>query len=252
MPGKVIGIGVERDPERVFNSISRYPDSDSIICYTDPCTAQANQFSWKTVIDENPGRRLISDLIKKELDAAVRGSLPAHETLSELKKASGISELQRIVLLESASGKQFFLAPVGIDEGWTISQKMSFIQSGQKIATAFGLSSNVGIISGGRLGDIGRHPQVDRTLGDAELLSKISGAKHYEILIEDAIQECGLIIAPDGISGNLIFRTLIFLGNGAAHGAPVVNIRPIFVDTSRVNPDYSNALILASRMIRYE
>lgn len=247
---KVIGIGVGTDPDRVIKSILRSSHFDSVICYTDPATAQMHQFPGRIITDENPGMRLVADLESKTIDAAVRGTLPAHETLSALKKICFVNDLERIVLLESASGIKFFLAPVGIDEGWSISQKISLIKAGQKIAEKFGLSSKVGILSGGRLGDIGRHPAVDRTLADAELIAKISGAKHYEILIEDAIKDSGLIIAPDGISGNLIFRTLIFAGNGAAHGAPVVNIRPIFVDTSRVNPDYSNALNLAACLIR--
>jgi predicted methyltransferase MtxX (methanogen marker protein 4) len=91
---------------------------------------------------------------------------------------------------------------------------------------------------------------VDRTLADAELVARLSGAAHREILIEDAIGTSGMILAPDGISGNLIFRTLVFLGGGRAHGAPVVNIDRIFVDSSRASPDYSNALITASLLVK--
>ena len=40
-------------------------------------------------------------------------------------------------------------------------------------------------------------------MADAELVARLGDAVHYEILIEDAIESCGLIIAPDGISGNL-------------------------------------------------
>ena len=86
-------------------------------------------------------------------------------------------------------------------------------------------------------------------MADAELVARIAGAEHCEILIEDAIKSCGLIIAPDGISGNLIFRTLTFLGAGFAHGAPVVNISKIFVDTSRASPNYTNALLLAASLL---
>ncbi|MDD1704009.1 MAG: phosphotransacetylase, partial [Methanoregula sp.] len=68
-------------------------------------------------------------------------------------------------------------------------------------------------------------------------------------LIEDAIEDCGLIIAPDGISGNLVFRTLAFLGGGISHGAPVVNISKIFVDTSRASPNYTNALWRAAALL---
>jgi predicted methyltransferase MtxX (methanogen marker protein 4) len=77
----------------------------------------------------------------------------------------------------------------------------------------------------------------------------LGNATHCEILIEDAVETCGLIIAPDGISGNLIFRSLTFLGGGHAHGAPVVNISRIFVDSSRASLNYANALLLAVSLL---
>jgi predicted methyltransferase MtxX (methanogen marker protein 4) len=91
---------------------------------------------------------------------------------------------------------------------------------------------------------------VDRSLADAELVARITGAAHREILIEEAIGAGGMILAPDGISGNLVFRTLVHLGGGHAHGAPVVNIDRIFVDSSRASPDYANALITASKLAK--
>jgi len=47
----------------------------------------------------------------------------------------------------------------------------------------------------------------------------------------------------------LVFRTLTFLGGGLGHGAPVVNISRIFVDTSRASPNYANALLLAAALL---
>jgi predicted methyltransferase MtxX (methanogen marker protein 4) len=138
---------------------------------------------------------------------------------------------------------------VGIDEGWTVADKLELIRKGRTIARRFGLPEKVGVLSGGRLGDLGRHERVDRSMADAELVVRLSGAVHCEILIEDAVESCGLIIAPDGISGNLVFRTLAFLGAGFGHGAPVVNIDRIFVDTSRAQPDYTNALLLAASLL---
>ncbi len=112
------------------------------------------------------------------------------------------------------------------------------------------------VLSGGRLGDLGRHPVVDRTMADAELVARLTGgAEHAEILIEGgAAGRYGMVVAPDGISGNLIFRTLTFLGAGGAggHGAPVVNIDRIFVDTSRASADYTNAIILAKSLAQSE
>jgi predicted methyltransferase MtxX (methanogen marker protein 4) len=137
---------------------------------------------------------------------------------------------------------------VGVDEGWTIPEKLDLVAKGREIARTFGLPGGGAILSGGRLGDVGRHKQVDKSLASGELVAKIASARHAEILIEDAVEDCGLIIAPDGISGNLIFRTLTFLGAGKGHGAPVVNIDKIFVDTSRASPDYTNALMLADAL----
>lgn len=244
-----IGIGIESDASRVIESILRFSDPSRIICYTDEKISSGFSFPCPVISDPDPDNRLVADLIAGKLAAAVRGTLTSNKTLHALKQACQVSELERIVLLETITGKKFFLAPVGVDEGWTIEQKISLVDKGRAIIRMFGMSEKIAILSGGRLGDIGRHEVVDRTLADAELVSRVTGATHYEIRLEDAIRECGLIIAPDGISGNLIFRSILFAGNGAAHGAPVVNIDKIFIDTSRVNPDYANALNLAASMI---
>jgi len=74
-------------------------------------------------------------------------------------------------------------------------------------------------------------------------------AKNYSILIEDAIGGANFIVAPDGISGNLIFRTLVFLGGGHGYGAPVL-MDKVFVDTSRVKDDFAGAIMLASALKR--
>jgi predicted methyltransferase MtxX (methanogen marker protein 4) len=100
---------------------------------------------------------------------------------------------------------------------------------------------------------MGRHPVVDKTLSDAEEITKRGIAarldiKNCEILIEDAIVDRNIILAPDGISGNLIFRTLHFLGRGKALGAIVLNIDRVFIDTSRAKSSYVDSIALASAL----
>jgi predicted methyltransferase MtxX (methanogen marker protein 4) len=95
---------------------------------------------------------------------------------------------------------------------------------------------------------------VDRTLADADFLANRLNdagidAKHYTILIEDAIGESNFILAPDGISGNLIFRSLVFLGGGNGIGAPVLMDRHVFIDTSRVGGHYTLAIMLAAALV---
>ncbi|KPQ42536.1 MAG: N5-methyl-tetrahydromethanopterin:coenzyme M methyltransferase subunit X, partial [Candidatus Methanoperedens nitroreducens] len=161
-------------------------------------------------------------------------------------------KLYRVALLETADGRPFFLAPVGIDEGNSVDDKVELIKRGAEHFRRLGVEIKVGILSGGRFEDKGRDKTVDRTLEDAELVTrKVSAlgikAKNYSILIEDAIEEANFIMAPDGISGNLIFRTLVFLGGGYGHGAPVL-MEKVFVDTSRVGGHYTRAIMLASAL----
>jgi len=110
----------------------------------------------------------------------------------------------------------------------------------------------VAVLSGGRFEDAGRSEIVDKSLADGEVVAERLcelgiDAKHYGILIEDAIGDANVIVAPDGITGNLIFRTLTFLGGGGGFGAPVL-ADLVFVDTSRVKVKFSDAIILASAL----
>lgn len=256
MPGAVkrIGIGIAEDADKVLASVDGSCVGFEVICYCRPGTVRCLPAGAGTTIrlaeSASPEQALAEDLASGAIDAAVRGTLPANATLKALKTAMGVDHLERIALLETAGGRQFLFAPVGVDEGWTVAEKAELIRKGLAIAKKFGLPEKAAILSGGRLGDIGRHRLVDASIADAEEVARLTGAEHCEILIENAIESCGLIIAPDGISGNLAFRTLVFLGGGHGHGAPVVNISRIFVDTSRASPNYTNALLLAASLLK--
>lgn len=242
----IIGIGASEDIDKVLESIRSIGDRAQVVCYGPPDLEDV--VGVTLVKGERPEELLVNHLMEGVIDAAVRGTLPANATLKALRRAAGVDHLERIALLETFDGRRFLLAPVGIDEGWTIPQKLGLIQKGREIARRFGINDTVAVLSGGRFGDIGRHEAVDRSLADAELVARLADAEHLEILIEDAVDRCGIIIAPDGITGNLIFRTLTLLGGGKGHGAPVVNISKIFVDTSRASVNYTNALLLAAAL----
>ncbi|HIH62108.1 MAG TPA: methyltransferase, partial [Methanobacteriales archaeon] len=60
-----------------------------------------------------------------------------------------------------------------------------------------------------------------------------------------------LILAPDGITGNLIFRSLVLIGSARSHGAITLGIDPIFIDTSRAQTvkGYERALRFAYKLV---
>ena len=253
-PKKSIGIGMEVDPEKVIASACSAPVPCDIICYSRPGIASVPPGHPRVKLAESadPDAALVADLMAGTIQAAVRGSLPGEKTLTILEAAAGVSCLERIALLETAGGKKFMFAPVGIAEGWTIPEKLALIRKGRVLARRFGLPDKVGVLSGGRLNAPGWHPACDRSMADAELVARLGDAGHFGLSIEDAVKSCGLIIAPDGITGNFIFRTLEYLGAGYGHGAPVVNIDTIFIDTSRSQQDYTPALVLAASLLDNE
>jgi len=207
----------------------------------------------EVVDSKEPEKTLVELLAAGKVDAAIRGTANASDTLFQLKERLGLDKIYRLTLLLTADGTPFFLAPVGIDEGNSLGDKLQLVTLGAEHIQRFGVEPIVGVLSGGRLGDVGRDDRVDRTLADGEFITQRVlemglRAKHYTILIEDAIREANFIVAPDGISGNLIFRTIAFLGGGDGLGAPVLMEDYVFVDTSRVGGHFTKALMLASAL----
>ena len=160
--------------------------------------------------------------------------------------------------METYDGFQFFYGPVGIDECKNIESKVSFVNKAIEELEALNIIPKISILSGGRLGDLGRDSQVDKSINNAKevvaLLKKQHPnleINHDEILIENAIyNKSNVIIAPEGISGNLIYRTLVHLGGGKAYGAIYMGLDKVIIDTSRVGKptEIYGALVLASAL----
>lgn len=232
-----IGIGAANELDRVEASVS---------------IANSSGYGRSRVYRD--ASEMVKDLRRGELDAAVRGSLDTNQVLKALKEEFSLPSVQRMALLQPRNGRMFFFAPVGVDEGWTFEQKLELATNGAKLMRRMGVEPKVGFLSGGRKGDQGRHPAVDLTMEDASRLAETCNklgieASDQQILIEEAAKACNFIIAPDGISGNLIFRTLHFLGDGRAMGAVVLNIEKVFVDTSRAKASYLDSIAMASALV---
>ena len=194
---------------------------------------------------------LAEDLRSGRIDAAVRGDLGSNEAMAAVRSVFGVDKVLRAAFLEPAGGRMFLFSPVGIDEGWTVEEKLELARLSVRALRPLIKDPVVGVMCGGRSSDLGRMAAVDRTIDDsAEVVARLVGegidARDVQILIEDAARECDVIIAPDGISGNLVFRTLHFLGGGKALGAPVLNIERPYIDTSRAKASYADSIALAA------
>ncbi len=233
LPDVKVGIGRAPDSKFVETSV-RVLNNPNVIIYSDP-------------------QKLAEDLGSGVIDAAVRGDMSSAKLLPLIKKAVGVDDLQRAVLMKYR-GNVFMLAPVGIDEGWTVDDKVQMAEKGATLLEKIGFSSQkIAVMSGGRSDDIGRNDLVDKTITDAievvrQLKKKGYDAYHAQILIETAVDDADVIIAPHGIAGNIIFRTMHFLGNEVAMGAPALNGDKVFVDTSRMKTDFTDSIVLAMKL----
>ena len=195
----------------------------------------SKKVDFEVILTESE-EELINMLLNKEVDAAIRGSLSASIILNILKEKYQ-SKIYRASLLET-NGQKFLFAPVGIDEGDMLEEKIKIIDLSAEFLSKLGIEPKIAVLSGGRSQDAGRSQKIDDSIAEGEHVTRAAkskySAKHYFILIEDAIKDnVNFILAPDGISGNLIFRTLVFLGSGKSHGAVTLGINEIFIDTSR-------------------
>jgi len=198
--------------------------------------------SLALIDSEDPASEILHYLNDKHITCAIRGSLNSSNFLKNLAAILNISEINRLALLETNSGYQFFYGPVGIDECNNLNSKKQFIEKALNQMNNLNIEPRISVLSGGRLGDIGRNAEIDKNIKEAEDLVNFYKLErpdlkieHSEILIENAIRKkSNLILAPNGISGNLIYRTLVHLGGGKAYGAIYMGIDYNIIDTSRV------------------
>ena len=171
--------------------------------------------------------------------------------MKEIKKHH--PEIARATFIHG-DDKYFLLTPVGIDEGKTIDEKFKIAIHCSEFLQKLGKNPKIAILANGRKGDYGRSKEISKSIDESEKLTKLIKEKtnynveNYYILIEKAIKDkCNVIIAPDGIIGNIIFRTLVLVNSWPSCGAVTFGIDGVYIDTSRdqTTEGYLRSLILA-------
>lgn len=180
---------------------------------------------------------IVKSILDNEIDGVVRGSLKASGVMKKLN-----NEFKFISRATYVNGDdyEFLLAPVGIDEGKTLNDKLKTSIMCGNFLKKLSKTPKVAVLAGGRKGDYGRSAKISKSIDNAwklcELIENNTDfeVKNYYILVEQAIKDkCNIIIAPDGIIGNIIFRTLVLLDDWPSNGAITFGINSIYIDTSR-------------------
>ena len=180
---------------------------------------------------------LVKAVLNNNIDAVVRGSLPASNIMQELKEY--YPDLSRATYV-NGEDYEFLLSPVGIDEGKNVEERCEIALNCIDFLKKVGKKPKVAILAEGREDDFGRGSEVSNSIIDSKKLTKLLKEKtdeevnNYFILIEKAIKDkSNVIIAPNGRVGNIIFRTLVLLSSWPSYGAVTFGIDRVYIDTSR-------------------
>jgi predicted methyltransferase MtxX (methanogen marker protein 4) len=202
----------------------------------------------------DPGE-LVGALVEGRVDAAVRGTLPSSTTIPLLLEAVGAPSAMRVALLEVGEGQSVLLAPVGIDEGRDLEERWALLRGAAGLARRLGAEPRVAVMSMGRPGDAGRGEAIALSQRECESLRSAAEAEGIEavcagIQLERAVVDGNVVLAPDGVTGNMVFRALHLVAGLDSWGAVAMGALPlVFVDTSREKGDYLGAIHLARALV---
>ena len=204
---------------------------------------------------------LIEAFKNPEIDAVIRGSLKASKVIKAIKEFKSDKTINRTTYINTedeecfSNNYEFLLAPVGIDEGKNIEEKVTLAIQAANFIQYLGKMPKIAVLAEGRKDDLGRSERIDESLissdeltnrlietfkeldnfdNDSDEISKNYSIKNYYILLEQAIEDgYNILLANDGIFGNIMFRTLVLLDKWPSYGAVTLGIDEIFIDTSR-------------------
>ncbi|MBR2558047.1 MAG: methanogenesis marker protein Mmp4/MtxX [Methanobrevibacter sp.] len=198
---------------------------------------------------------LVEAILNDDVDSVIRGSLPASSVMKQLK--TKFNDISRATYVKGEY--EFLLTPVGIDEGDTIEEKLKIATNCAEFLKKLSKIPKIAILADGRKGDYGRSEEISLSIDESEKLTRLIeqntdyNVKNYYILIEQAINDgCNIIIAPNGIIGNIIFRTLVLLNSWSSYGAVTFGVDGIYIDTSRdqTTEGYLRSLNLAYNLAK--
>jgi predicted methyltransferase MtxX (methanogen marker protein 4) len=184
-------------------------------------------------------------------DAVVRGTLPANDVIPRLLEQASITSARRAALVHIGVEDAFLLAPVGIDEGDDAAARWQLLQDASELAMSLGSKARVAVMSKGREEDAGRGVGIARSIRECHELRDRALERGYEaecvgILLERAVGTANVVIAPDGVAGNLVFRSLHYVAGNESWGALAMGLLPlVYVDTSRGKDDFIGAIRFA-------
>ena len=128
-----------------------------------------NRYSIDTKLIQTD-EELVKSILDEDIDAVVRGSLPASGVIKEVKKY--FPEISRATFVHGDE-HEFLLTPVGIDEGTTIEDKLKIAINCGEFLRKLNKEPKIAILADGRKGDYGRSEKISKSIDESEQLTQL-------------------------------------------------------------------------------
>lgn len=249
-----IGFGLSEPNKEILKSLVKSKKYAEIVLVGP--SAIKNVKGFAKIISQEPEKDLAKMLFNEELDGIVRGTIDDFKTWEAYQKLIGPEKSNKMIelaLMEDFYGRQFFLSQASNPLGWSREEKIKDCEGIINfMKLELGLKPKIGLITGVRHETYQRKKKVkeevqrilNQTYEDADFIAdyftkrKIV-AKNYAIEIETALkEECNIIVPPNGMVGNQIFRTLILVGGGKFLACSRANFPHPYEDNSRSETDF--------------
>lgn len=249
-----IGFGLKEPNKEVLKSLIKSKNYAEIVLVGP--NAIKNVKGFQKIISGEPEKNLAKMLFNKELEGIVRGTIDDFKTFEAYQALTGqekTKEMAGLGLVEDFYGHQFFLSSGSNPSGWTKEEKIKDCKGIIKfMRDELGIKPKIGFITGVRHETYERRKEakegvqkiLNQTYEDANFIidyftkQKIE-AKNYTIEIETALKEgCNIIVPPNGMVGNQIFRTLVLIGGGKLLTGSRANLPHPYEDNSRSETDF--------------
>lgn len=249
-----IGFGLAKPDKEVVASLQKSKKYADIVLVGPKAIAKIVGF--KKVISDNPERKLPELLVNGEFDGIVRGTIDDFKTYENYQEIIGrgrTAKMINLALLEDAYSRQFFISEASNPSGWTKEEKIKSCEAIiDFMKKELGVKPKIGMITGVRHDTYKRRKNtrsgvigiLNKTYEDAEEIIKYFRkkrieAKNYAIELDAAVEDnCNIIVPPNGMVGNQIFRALCLIGGGKILICPRINLPHCYEDNSRCEKDF--------------
>jgi predicted methyltransferase MtxX (methanogen marker protein 4) len=229
---KRIGIGILHPDEQIVESLTRANEFCEVIAFGEKAG------NVHCITTDTPEIAMLEAIASGDIDAIVRGQAVATVLRTELARRFSYppEKIKDLGVVKDRLSRVFIPLAISNSQGWTLDQKIQLIREAVDLLGLLNLPLKVGVTSGARPNEMGSVPYLAETFADAEkivsILSPEMPIKHYYIDIEKVMADgCSILVFANGMVGNHVLRSLVFLGRIKIYGGIISGIDQLIVES---------------------